>query len=86
MKNYLFELNNNDEQTVEEITEQHFYYKVFNEFLEKFHMTNMEENEDFIPYIVVNNKVLIVLRTDENIEDIEFDVFDCLKDYLCKIA
>lgn len=86
MKTYLFELTNDGTQKVEEITEQHFYYKVYNDFLEKFHFTGIEENEDFIPYIVVNNKVLIVLRTDENVEDIEFDVFDCLKDYLCKMA
>mgnify|MGYP007112224198 CR=1 FL=1 len=77
MKNYLFELTKDGEQTVEEVTEQHFYYKVYNEFLEKFHFTNIEENEDFIPYIV-KDKAMMILRTDLNIEDLEFDVFDLL--------
>jgi len=86
MKIYLFEITANREQRAEEITEQYFYYKVYNEFLEKFHMTNIEENEDFIPYIVKNNKVLMVLRTDEDIKDLSYWVFDVLQDYSCKIA
>lgn len=76
MKNYLFELTKDGKQTVEEITEQHFYYKVYNEFLEKFYLTDIEENEDFIPYI--KDKSLMILRTDLNVEDLKYDVFDLL--------
>mgnify|MGYP000994999798 CR=1 FL=1 len=85
MKNYLFKLIVDGKQTVEEITEQHFYYKIYDKFLEKFHMININDNDDFIPYIK-DKEVLIILRTDLNIEDLKFDVFDCLQDYLCKIA
>lgn len=85
MKNYLFILTSNGEQKVEEMTEQHFYYKVYNEFLEKFYSTNTVENEDFISYIIAD-KVLIILRTNENIEDLNYWVFDILQDYLCKIV
>lgn len=85
MKNYLFTLTSNSKQNVEEITEQHFYYKAYNDYLDKFHLTNIEENEDFIPYIL-HTKVLMILRTDLDIKELEFDVFDCLQDYLCKIA
>ena len=86
MKIYLFEITANREQRAEEITEQYFYYKVYNEFLEKFHMTNIEENEDFIPYIIRNNKTLMILRTDENIEALSYWVFDLLQNCLCKVA
>jgi len=86
MKNYLFELTSDGEQRVEEITEQHFYYKVYNNYLEKFYSTNIVENEDFIPYIVKNNKVLMILRTNEDIKDLIYWVFDVLQDYSCKIA
>ena len=79
MKNYLFELTKDGKQTVEKVTEQHFYYKVYNEFLEKFHLTNIEENEDFIPYIIKDNKSLMILRTGLDIEDFKLDVFDLLE-------
>lgn len=78
MKNYLFELSKHNGKVVEEITKQHFYYKVYNDFLEKFHLTNVEENEDFIPYIVTD-KALMILRTDLDVEDLEFEVFDLLE-------
>lgn len=82
MKTYLFELTSNGNQKIEEITKEHFYYKVYNEFLEKFYLTNIEENEDFIPYIVKNIKALMVLRTDLKTEDLEFNVFDLLESFV----
>ena len=85
MKNYLFTLTSNSKQTVEEITEQHFYYNVYNNFLENFYLTTIEENEDFIPYIIVN-ELLIVLKTNEDIKDLSYWAFDVLQDYLCKIV
>jgi len=74
MKNYLFELSSDGDKIITEITKQHFYYKVYNEFLERFYLTNVEENEDFIIYIVPNIKVLMVLS---GIYD-ECEVFDFL--------
>jgi len=85
MKNYLFELTNKGKQKVKEITEQYYYYKVYNDYLEKFYSTNIAENEEFIPYIIVD-KVLMILRTDEDIEELSYWVFDVLQDYLCKIV
>jgi len=82
MKNYLFELDVNGNRKVEKISTQHFYYEVYNEFLEKFHMTNIVENEDFVPYIIRNNKALMILRTDLDTEDLEFDVFDLLENFI----
>ena len=82
MKNYLFELTNDGNKKVEEISTKHFYYKVYNDFLEKFHITNIIDNEDFVPYIVKNNKALIVFRTDENIEDLRFNVFELLENFI----
>lgn len=81
MKTYLFELTANGNQKIEEITKEHFYYKVYNEFLEKFHLTSIEENEDFVPYIIKNIKALMVLRIDLN-EDLEFNVFDLLESFM----
>lgn len=77
MKNYLFELSKHNEKVIQEITKQHFYYKVYDDFLEKFHLTNVEENEDFVPYKTID-KALMILRTDLDAKDLEFEVFDLL--------
>jgi len=82
MKNYLFELTNDGNKKVEEISTKHFYYEVYNEFLEKFHMTNIIDNEDFVPYIIKNNKALMVFRTNLNIEDLRFDVLELLGNFI----
>ncbi len=80
MKNYLFILSN-AEKTMQVISSDNIYYKLYNNYLQKYYGETIEENEDFIP-MQLGDKIIIVYSIEDIDEEFTENIYDVMQDML----
>ena len=81
MKNYLFNLSNNEERTVKEISNDNSYYKLYDKYLDMFYGETIETNSDFIPFDI-GDKIIIVQQIEDIDDEFTENIFDVMQDML----
>lgn len=80
MKNYLLILSN-EEKTMQVISSNNSYYKLYDSYLQKYYGETVEDNEDFIP-MQLGDKIIIVYAIEDMDEEFAEDIFDVMQDML----